>query len=78
MPSPFSPEGRLLATASFGGELRLWSVATGQELHDWIAATCLHALTFSPDGRTLAAIGVDDRVRCWDQATLSPLPDPRK
>jgi WD40 repeat protein len=54
----FSPDGKLLACGGPEGKIKLWAVATGQELRS-IKSTVkdegLLALTFSTDGRTLAA-----------------------
>ncbi|MGH3844617.1 MAG: caspase, EACC1-associated type [Pseudonocardiaceae bacterium] len=66
----FSPDGRLLATASHDNEVCLWDPATGQHLrtltgHDgpvW-------GVAFSPDGRLLATSGEDNTARLWDPAT---------
>jgi len=63
----FSPDGKLLATAGDGGEIRLWQVADMKPLLTfkghihWVLS-----VAFSPDGRTLAS-GSDDRtVKLWD------------
>jgi WD40 repeat protein len=66
----FSPNGRLIATASFDRTARLWDAATGKPVseplpHDlpvWHAA-------FSPDGRRLATSDGDGLARVWDAAT---------
>jgi WD40 repeat protein/energy-coupling factor transporter ATP-binding protein EcfA2 len=76
----FSPDGRLLATATAAGAT-LWNTATwrpvGPPLRskqggwDWV--------DFSPDGRTLAIAGGKGRVELWDVATrkeLRELTDP--
>jgi WD40 repeat protein len=63
----------LLATAGSDGTARLWSVATGQELHRLDGLTeFLRHVAFSPDARTLAVTGgFDNDVRLWDLAELS-------
>jgi WD40 repeat protein len=53
----FSPDGRRLATGSSGLEtVKLWDVATGQEVATLDAETSLcRELLFSEDGNTLLA-----------------------
>jgi WD40 repeat protein len=67
----YSPDGKLLATASADGTARLWDAATGRELAILKGHTHgeVNAVAFSPDGKTLAT-GCDDRtIRIWDLQT---------
>src|SRR5437870_4269882 len=71
----FSPDGRLLATASFRtNTIKLWETATGLELRDLSTGgqntTSLSPVfAFSPDNRLLAAAGSSNSVKVWDLAT---------
>jgi len=68
----FSPDGRLLATASFRtSTIKLWETATGRELRNLSSGT--HSamgmspfIAFSRDSRLVAAAAGDNSVKIWD------------
>ncbi len=64
----FSPDGKLLATASGDGSAGLWDVISGQRLATLLHESHVQAVAFSPDGSLLATACKDNNARLWNVA----------
>jgi WD40 repeat protein len=66
----FSPDGSLLATASFDETVRLWDPDTGDPIGQPLSGHTdnVWAVAFSPDGTMLATAGDDTTAKLWDLA----------
>jgi gluconolactonase len=70
----FSPDGKLLVTATKAGSVDLWSGVGGGWLRSLEGASdWLYTAAFSPDGKTVAAAGFAGKVWLWDAATGASL-----
>jgi WD40 repeat protein len=73
----WSPDGKVLASATGQRMLQLWDPDTGTEIRSWAAhREVVNSVAWSPDGKTLASAGNDNAIFLWDPATgkesLSP------
>jgi WD40 repeat protein len=67
----FTPDGKVLGTASDDGKLRLFDAATGAKLHETGLGGPQLSLAFSRNGQLLAAAGQDGRIIVLDASTLA-------
>src|SRR4029077_19946110 len=74
----YSPDGRLLATASRDRSVRIWNPSTGESLLALRGHTsAVSGVSFSPDGYRLASVGAAPiqsgrmlaEVKLWDTLT---------
>jgi WD40 repeat protein len=76
--SAFSPDGRLVAAASWDGSASIWDAGTGRRLQRLVAtapassgarAQRAYYVEFSPDGSRLLTADESNTVRIWDVAS---------
>ncbi|KAL6830725.1 WD40-repeat-containing domain protein [Trichoderma sp. SZMC 28015] len=69
----FSPDGRILASVSRNGLIRLWDVALGKYQEKVGEINLVHHMAFSPVGEILAVSRVDNSIQLWDTSSWRKL-----
>jgi WD40 repeat protein len=73
----FTPDGRVLATADVGGQVKLWNARSHRRVGTAMTAARfpydVAALAFSPGGEILATGTDTGWVRLWDVASRQPI-----
>jgi WD40 repeat protein len=64
----FSPDGSVLACATYQDGILLWDLAKGKELHR-IQTRTVFDMAFTPDGRIFIAACMDETIRFWEVAS---------
>ncbi|MGI9444994.1 MAG: WD40 repeat domain-containing protein [Rubripirellula sp.] len=66
----FSPDGKVIATAGYDREIKLWDSQSGELLRSMIGHNgAIYDLAFSPDGKVLISGCADETVKLWSVAT---------
>ena len=66
----FAPDNRLVLSGHNDNSVRLWDIATGRELRQFVGHTApVHAVAFFPDSKRIVTGGYDKTLRLWETAT---------
>ncbi|MBE9215088.1 CHAT domain-containing protein [Plectonema cf. radiosum LEGE 06105] len=74
----FSPDGKIIASASFDSTIKLWDVKTGKYIKTLKGDvkednSQVTSVSFSPNGKILASASYDGTVKLWDIETYQEI-----
>ncbi|MBN3950075.1 MAG: protein kinase [Nostoc sp. NMS7] len=65
-----SPDGKILASASYDETIKLWNLATGEEIYTLTGhSDSVDSISISSDSKTLASGSDDKTIKLWNLAT---------
>jgi WD40 repeat protein len=64
-------QDRRIVSGSWDGTIRVWDVATGQQLQHWDAGSEVDSLVAAPDGSIVVSRDQADKIQVWDGKTGS-------
>lgn len=66
----FSPDGKLVASSGFDGQVIVWDAVTGKMIKKFDVQDSVFEVAFSPDGKSLiAGLSVKEEFIVWDTKT---------